>query len=124
MKLPRVKPDDPITADLMNLLLAVAESCRLEVVQGGGLLMEENPQGGYTLGLAVGRFFWAKITGAISGGTYPWTEQFPDASGAWTAGTRTGVAYEENGNTSVAANTYVRMRRTIVDDYRFQAGTC
>lgn len=124
MKLPRVKPGDEITADLMNKLLEVAESCRLEVVQGGGLLMESNPEGGYTLSLAVGRFFWAKITGAISGGTYPWTEQFPAASGTWTAGTRTGVAYEENGNTSVPTNTYVRMRRTVVNDFRFSAGTC
>lgn len=120
-RLPRVADGDPITDTLWNALIDAARRCNIEV--GEGLQSTEGPDG-ITLSAEGDEPFYAKITGAISGGTYPWTEQFPDASGAWTAGTRTGVAYEENGNTSVPTNTYVMMEWTPVGDFRFSAGTC
>jgi hypothetical protein len=121
IRLPRVEEGDPVTDTLWNALIDAARRCNVE--PGPGLHMDENPDG-VVLSALVVREFYAKITGAISGGTYPWTEQFPAASGTWTAGTRTGVAYERNGNTTVPSNTYVTMKWTVAGFYEFVAGSC
>jgi hypothetical protein len=123
MKLPRVREGEPITADLFNRLFEVAEKCGLGVAQGSGLSLIDGPDG-YVLGASVPVFRWGKTTGALSGGTYPITEQFPAASGTWTAGSLSVTAYEDNGNTSVATNTYVKFWRSVQGDWRFSAGTC
>ena len=123
MKLPRVKEGDPITTDLFNALFEVAERCNLSVGQGGCLNLSAGPDG-YALSSAISQPIWGKITSTISGGTYPFTQQFPASGGTWTAGSLTDVAYEANGNTAVATNTFVRLWRTAQGDWRFLAGTC
>jgi hypothetical protein len=123
MQLPRVKVGDPITADLFNKLFEVAERCNLSVGQGSSLTLLAGPDG-YVVGTAMGSPIWIKTTGALSGGTYPFTQQFAAASGGWTAGSLSDVAYEANGNTSVPTNTYARAWRTVRGDWRFLAGTC
>jgi hypothetical protein len=123
MQLPRVKVGDPITPDLFNKLFEVAERCHLSVGQGGSLNLLAGPDG-YTLSAVVSAPIWVKITGPISGGTYPFTQQFPASGGTWTAGSLSDVAYEANGNTSVPANTFARAWRTAHGDWRFMAGTC
>lgn len=123
MQLPRVKEGDPITADLFNRLFEVAEQCNLKVAQGGRIDLIAGPDG-YVLSTMMTTPIWIKTTGAISSGTYPFTQQFPDSSGAWTAGSLTDVAYEANGNTAVPTNTYARAWRTAQGDWRFLAGTC
>jgi hypothetical protein len=120
-KLPRVEPDDPITDGFLNALIEAAGRCRLEV--GSGLQAAEGPTG-TVLSTVVSRPFYAKITGALSGGTYPFTEQFTAAGGTWTAGNLTGVAYEQNSYASVPTNTYVIMRWVAAGYYQFAAGSC
>jgi hypothetical protein len=123
MHLPRVKDGDPIAVEDFNKLFEVAERCALSVGQGSSIHLLSGPDG-YVLSAAVSTPIWIKTTGAISGGTYPFTEQFPAAGGTWTAGTLTDVAYEANGNTSVPADTYARAWRTAQGDWRFLAGDC
>lgn len=122
MKLPRVKEGDDITPDLFNKLFEAAERCNLSVGQGSSLSLLSGPEG-YALADALSQPIWIKTTGAISGGTYPFTEQFPAAGGTWTAGSLTDTAYEANGNTSVPTNTYARAWRTVQGDWRFFAGS-
>lgn len=123
MKLPRVKPGDPITAADFNRLIDAADQCRLTVGQGGRLNLSATPDG-YVLNAVVSEPIWGKITGPLSGGTYPFTEQFPDSGGTWTVGTLSDVAYEAEGNPSVATDTYVQLWRSASGDWRFLAGTC
>lgn len=123
MKLPRVKAGDPITADLFNRLLEVAESCRLSVGQGGSLSLLAGPDG-YTLSALVSRPAWAKTTGVLADGTYPFTLQHEGPSGTWIDAPLTGVAYEISGNTSVPIGTYVRLWWSSAGDWRFLAGSC
>lgn len=123
MNITKVKEGDPITAESFNRLVDAANSCELSVAQGSGLTLASGPDG-HVLGTAIMLPFYAKITGAISGGQYPFTVQFPAAGGTWTAGTQTGTAFEITGNLTVAVNSYVRMWRTTAGDYRFLKGTC
>lgn len=123
MKLPRVKPGDPITADLFNRLIEVAESCRLSVGQGGGLSLLSGPDG-YTLTAQVSRPVWGRITGAIADGLYPFTLQHEAPAGAWIDASLTGHAYEINGNLAVPVGAYVRLWWTSSGDWRFLAGSC
>ncbi len=123
MKLPRVKEGDPITANLFNRLIEVAESCSLSVGQGSGLSLLAGPDG-YTLSAQLSKPIWGKITGSISSGTYPFTLQFEGPSGTWTDGPMTGLAYEVSGNTSVPIDTHVELWWTSSGDWRFLAGSC
>ncbi|SIN70580.1 hypothetical protein SAMN05444166_0276 [Singulisphaera sp. GP187] len=123
MKLPRVKPGDPITDTDFNRLIDAANQCNLSVGQGGSLNMIADPDG-YVLDAVTSEPIWGKVTGPLASGTYPFTEQFPDSGGTWTAGTLTDVAYEVEGNTSVATNTYIQLWRSASGDWRFLAGTC
>lgn len=123
MLVPRVQPGDVISADLFNALVDAVQAAQLEVAPGSGLVYEDGP-GGRALGLSLPRFLWGKTTGALSGGTYPFTQQREDASGAWINGPVTGTAYEVNGNTSVAVGTRIKLWRTAAGDWRFLAGAC
>lgn len=123
MNIPHVKPDDPITAAAFNRLVDIANACTLSVAQGSGLTLQSGPDG-HVLGTTIMMPFYAKITGPISSGQYPFTVQFPAASGTWQASSQTGTAWEITGNTSVATNTYVKMWRSAAGDVRFLAGTC
>lgn len=123
MGMRRLKVGDEITEGWLNDLIALANSCNLSVGTGGSLTMTEGPDG-YTIGADFTEPIWGRITGAISSGTYPFTEIFPDTAGAWVDGTLTGVAYESDGNTSVATGKRVRLTWTAEGDYRFRAGTC
>src|SRR4051795_11230555 len=111
MQPPRVKVGDPITPDLFNKLFEVAERCSLSVGQGGSLNLLAGPDG-YTLSAVISEPIWIKTTGPISGGTYPFAQQFPASGGTWTAGSLSDVAYEANGNPAVPTNTYARAWRT------------
>lgn len=119
MPLPRVKPGQPITAGLFNALVEAANAQSLTVAQGSGLAIDRG-----VLYATIPGPMWAKITGAISGGAYPFTQQFPAASGAWTNGPLTGNAVETTGNTSVATGTIVQVWRTPAGDWRFRASQC
>jgi hypothetical protein len=117
MDLPRVREGDPITAEAMNLLLEAAG--RAMLVLGPGLQAEGN-----VLSALVGRAITARITGALSGGQYPWIEVEPVAGGTWNDLTRTGTAYERNSSTSVPTSTIVDIYVTPVGTYVFDAGQC
>lgn len=123
MKIERAKVGDVLTDELLNALIDVANSCDFTVGQNSGLHMIED-QGGRTLTSDIPSFIWGKTTGAISGGTYPFTQQFPDSGGTWTAGPLSDVAYEVNGNTSVTSGTYVKLFLTDDGTWRFWASTC
>lgn len=123
MSLPKAKGGQPIFDGDFNRLIDIANSCNLTVGQGSGLNLQSGPDG-YVLSTSVAMPFWAKITGAISSGQYPFTQQYEATGGTWTAAPLTGTAFEITGNTSVAANTYVKMWRSAAGDYRFLAGSC
>lgn len=123
MKLPRVKEGDPITEGLMNRIIDVANQCSLNVGDGGSLNMSAGPDG-YTLDAVLEEPIWGKTTAGISGGTYAFTEQIPAASGTWTNGTLSDVAYELNGNTTVAVGKLAKFWRTAQGEFVFNAGTC
>ncbi len=123
MKLPRLKAGDPITEDFLNALVDAARRSTLTVGPSSGLAMVQGTDG-YVLVAVLPMTIWGKTTGAISGGTYPFTQQFPDASGTWTAGTVTGEAYEVNGNAEVPTGTYIALERTPQGDWRFRSDSC
>jgi hypothetical protein len=120
-KLPRVEPGDPITADLFNQLLAIAEGCNLVV--GPGLQVDQGGDGA-ALSLVVPESFTARITGPLDVDTYPWIEVFPDADGTWADGSRTGDAFERNANADVPEDLIVDMRWVVAGWYTFDAGGC
>lgn len=123
MKLPRVREGDPITDTLFNALIDAANACNLSVGDGGSLNMFAGPDG-YTLDAVLSEPIWGETTGAISGGTYPFKEVIEAASGTWANGTLTDVAYELNGNATVASGKRARFWRTAQGEWIFNAGTC
>jgi hypothetical protein len=123
VNLPRVKPGDPITADLVNALIDAARASQLSVGPDSGLVLTEGPEGPVLAAERLG-FLWGKLTGGISGGTYPFTQQREDAGGTWVDGPITGAAYETTGNTALTAGTLVQLWRTAAGDWRFQASAC
>lgn len=123
MELPRVEPGQPITADAWNALIDAANQCNLTVADNSGLTLFED-EDGYVLGSAILTYYWAITTGPISGGTYPFTQQWPAASGTWTAGALSDDAYETTGNTTVPTGTYIKVWETVAGDWRFRAPTC
>jgi hypothetical protein len=66
----------------------------------------------------------ARITGPLSSGTFPWIEVNDAAGGTFTDGSRTGVAYERNGQTSDLTNLIVDIIPTSVGTYLFDSGEC
>lgn len=123
MSIRRLRVGDVITEGWLNAVVALANSCNLATGQGSGLNMTEGPDG-YTLDATYSEPIWGATTGALSSGTYPFKQIFPDASGAWIDGTLTDVAYEADGNTSVATGKRAMFWRTAEGDWRFRAGTC
>lgn len=123
MSIRRLKVGDEITEGWLNELIALANSCNLSVGTGGSLKLLSGPDG-YTISADFAEPIWGEITGPISSGTYPFKEIFPDTAGTWVDGTVTGVAYESDGNTSVATGKRVRLIWTAEGDYRFRAGAC
>lgn len=123
MSLPRVQVGDVISVDLFNALIDAANRARLRVAQSCGILLNDHPDG-YTLSTSIPSFLWAKTTGAISGGQYPWVLLLPDTSGAWTVTSITGTAYEANGNTSVASGTYIQLYKLSSGIWEFRASLC
>jgi hypothetical protein len=123
VRLKHVKEGEPIKASLFNKLIDLANSCVIDIGQGGAIVATIGPDG-YMLDAVLSEPIWGQTTGAISSGTYPFKEVFPDASGAWVDGTLTDVAYEADGNTSVATGKRALFWRTAQGDWRFRAGTC
>jgi hypothetical protein len=123
MKLPRVKPGEVVAAELFNALIDAANGCGITVGPGSGLVLSSNQQGS-VLSTAIPMFYWAKTTGPISGGKYPFTQQRPATGGTWTAGSLTGNAYEVNGNTNVATGTYIKIWRAPSGVWLFNASAC
>lgn len=123
MSIRRLKVGDEITEGWLNDLVALANSCNLSVGGGGDLTMISGPDG-YTLDADFSEPIWGEITGPLASGTYPFKEIFPDASGAWVDGTMTDIAYESDGNTTVASGKRVQLSWTSQGDWRFRAGTC
>ena len=121
--IPYVREGDPITAHDFNRLVDAANRSALSVSQNSGLTIHSSPEG-YTLSTAIPLPFWAKITGPISSGKYPFTKQYEAAGGTWTDAPVSGEAYEVSGNTSVTSPTYVKMWQTSTGEFRFLAGTC
>lgn len=119
MPLPRVKPGEKITAGLMNALIEAANAQALTVAQGGGLALDRG-----VLYATIRQPIWVKLTGSISGGTYPFTQQFPDTGGTWTDGPLTGTAYEVTGNTSLTSGTYGHAWKQADGSWRFKASAC
>lgn len=116
-----LKAGAEITEGWIKDLVSLANRCKISV--GTGLTMTEGPDG-YAIDADFSEPIWIKTTAGISSGTYAFVEQFPDASGAWADGTMTDVAYESNGNTSVAIGTIAQAVWTSEGDWRFLAGTC
>lgn len=123
MSMRRLKVGDEITEGWLSELVALANSCNLSVGSGGNLTMTSGPDG-YTIDADFSEPIWAEITGAISSGSYPFKQIFPDTAGTWYDGTLTDVAIEADGNTSVATGKRVRLHWTSQGDWRFRAGTC
>jgi len=123
VNLPRVRPGEPITDTVFNRLIDAANRCRLSVGQGGGLRLVETPSG-YLLEALDSEPIWGKITGPAVGGSFPFVEQIPLASGTWSDGPFTDEAYEANGNDSVPTSTRALFWRTAEGDWRFLAGVC
>lgn len=123
MKLPRVKEGQFITEGLMNRIIDVANACSLNVGDGGSLDMSEGPDG-YTLDAVIEEPIWGETTGAISSGSYPFKQVFPEAAGTWSDGTLTDVAYEVNDNASVATGKRAQFWRTAQGEWAFNSGTC
>lgn len=122
MNIRRLKVGDPITEGWLNSVIAVANACNLSIGQGG-LTMSAEPDG-YLIDADFAEPIWGATTGAISSGSYPFKQIFPDASGAWVDGNLTDVAYEADGNTSVATGKRAMFWRTAQGDWRFRAGQC
>ncbi len=122
-KLPRVQEGDIVSIEDFNALIDAANGCGVTVGPGSGLIMTSGPDGG-VLGTALASFLWAKTTGAISGGKYPFTQQMPMAAGTWAAGPVTGNAYEVHGNPSVASGTYIKVWRAASGAWLFNASAC
>lgn len=109
--------DRYVRADDVNAL--IAELARLSGIEVEGGEVDTT---GSSLRLRVARpeqGIWAKITSGTN--PYAWTEQTPTTGGAFTNTTngRTGTtsqdpAYELNDNSTVAANTIVRLEKTFV----------
>lgn len=123
MSIRRLKVGDTITEGWLNDLIAMANACNLSIGQGGNLTMTSGPDG-YTIDADFSGSIWGEVTGALSGGTYPFKEIFPDTAGAWIDGNLTDVAYEADGNTTVATGKRARFWRTAQGDWRFRAGAC
>ena len=124
-----IRPDELISAQWLNALLALLKSGQIVLAPGCGLEMHHTADGGQELRALGATGMWIKITGAGSSGAYPWTEQLEAAGGTWTAGDATGTtssdpAYELNAYNSVPTNTIVRAWRTSQGDLRFLASTC
>ena len=123
VKLPRVKAGDAVSATDFNALIDAANSCKVSVGTGSGLVIVSGPNGD-SMSTTLTSFLWAKTTGAISGGTYPFTQQIPATGGTWTDGTFTGTAYEVNGNTSVTTGTKIKLWRSAAGNWLFNASAC
>lgn len=123
MSIRELKAGAEITEGWVGDLVAVANQCNLGVGDGGRLTITEGPDG-YTIDVDFSEPIWGRITGPLASGTYPFIEIFPDTSGAWVDGTMTDVAYEADGNTSVATGKRVQLSWTSQADWRFRAGTC
>lgn len=115
----RLTPDSRLSASEMNRLFAAVE--RLSRVRGTGGVTVQDTGAGLVINGGGDDFFWIKITGSVSSGAYPWTEQGMNPPGTWGAlaggrsGTTTNVpAYPHDGNASVPTNSIVLA--TISDD--------
>jgi hypothetical protein len=117
MNLPRVREGDPITAELMNALLEAAGAARIAL--GPGLQADGN-----VLSALVRRPIVARITGAISGGQYPWIEVEDAAGGTFNDLTRSGTAYARNSVTADLTNKIVDIKVTPAGTYVFDASEC
>lgn len=123
MSIRRLKVGDVITEGWLNAVIALANSCNLATGQGGGLNMTEGPDG-YTIDATYSEPIWGETTGAISSGSYPFKQVFPEAAGTWSDGTLTDVAFEVNDNASVATGKRAQFWRTAQGEWAFSAGTC
>lgn len=123
MSIRRLKVGDEITEGWLNELIALANSCSLSVGSGGNLTVLSGPEG-YTIDADFSEPIWGITTGPLASGTYPFTQQFPDTAGTWINGTLTDVAYEVNGNTSVATGKRAKFWWTAQGTWAFNAGTC
>lgn len=122
-KIPPIRAGDLITEGWLNKIVDAANQANLTVGDGGSLALTVGPDG-YSLSSVVSTSTYGKITGPISGGQYPFTEQFPDTGGTWVAGTTTGTAYEQNNNPSVSVNTIVELKWSSAGYYQFERGSC
>lgn len=123
MKLRRLQAGDPISVDFLNTLIDAAQRSTLNIGPSSGLTLIQGTDG-LVLTAVVPTTIYGKTTGALSGGTYPFLQQFPAAAGTWTDGVLTGTAYEQNGNTGVATGTYIELERTPQGDWRFRSDSC
>jgi hypothetical protein len=137
---PELRPDDPLTADWLNQLLAYFDSGSIRSVDADSGLVGSQGPGGWDLGIQATPMKWVKITWVGPSGTYSWREQVPAPGSGWTDGPTAGYcqgdparpptmpadpAVEANGNAAVGAG-------KIVDGYRdpavgrlnFRGGAC
>lgn len=123
MRLKHVKEGEPIKASLFNKLIDLANSCVIDIGQGGAIVATSGPDG-YLLDAVLSEPIWVKITSVASGSSYNFVEQIEAAGGTWTDGTLTDVLWEVNGNTSVATGKRLLAWRTAQGEFVANAGTC
>lgn len=135
-ELPRVNRGEPPRASHYNTLVDSRNAARNMRGDGAYIAVEDTSQGRVIkwIGGPVGSLpaIPAKITGAGSGtGFYRWTQQVWNPTGAaWTAGYNTystlGEAYEVNGLSTVATDTFVLLHRVPTNNGKsimvFQVG--
>jgi len=127
-KLKRWRKGEPLRASDLNAIASLAEKC--EKLTADPPIEIVKHQTGFHIRLADVEEIWAKITGGTN--PYAWTEVDPAAGGTFTvSGTgRTGTttvnpAYEWTANTTVAANTIVRLTLTReTGEWMFVYGAC
>lgn len=103
-----LKPGDQLTADWLNEVRDMAAE-GVVTLDGSSGLEGSVSSAGTAIRAASRLEFWAKITGAPTGAAHPFTRQIDAGSGTFSAGPRTGTAYETGGSTATLTNKYVRV---------------
>ena len=128
--LPHTRKGQEFTSAMWNEI--VDELTRLSRLSVAGASSDDQPIGQSIVPNAP-EWFYAQITAQSGSGAsaqFTWAEQYPTASGGWTAGVRSGSptsdpAYEINGTTPAALPFVAVLRRDESSGtLLFEASTC
>lgn len=122
MRIPPFRVGQEIDAARVEELRKLAEA--LSNIRAVPPLEVSVTSAGIVFRLVQGVEFWAKITAGSN--PYTWKEQVPTGSGGWQDGARSGTLTltEANGNSTIVANTIVRVYSNGDGSYSFVYGTC